>query len=222
MINKVKQEVIKILKDENSGHGIDHIERVLNLSLKFCETCEVNQEIVALIALLHDVDDYKLFGEEHATHLYHAHTIMDECAVEKEIQNLVCDEIKRIGYSKSLNGIRPKTLEGMIVSDADMCDALGAHGIIRCYTFSMKKNQPFFDRNVFPKEELSSDEYKESISTSVNHMFEKILKLKQLMLTNEGKIESEKRHVFILQFLKQYFEEENANEWIMKLDQINE
>ena len=35
MIEKVKQQVIALLCKDNTGHGFDHIERVLKLALKF-------------------------------------------------------------------------------------------------------------------------------------------------------------------------------------------
>lgn len=213
MLDKVKQEVFNILKNDQSGHGMDHIKRVFDLSLKLSENEHVNKDIVRLIALLHDVDDYKLFGEENADNLTNAKRIMEDCNIDEKIQNQVCLEIKRIGYSKYLKGIRPQTIEGKIVSDADMCDALGAHGILRCYAYSMKINQPFFNKDIFPIENITSDVYTSYDSSSVNHIFEKILKLKDLMLTREGKKEAMKRHQIVIDFLNQYFDEENANEW---------
>ena len=57
-------KVYNCLKNDHSGHGMDHIDRVLDLSLKFCKVENANKEIVTLIALLHDVDDYKLVGIE--------------------------------------------------------------------------------------------------------------------------------------------------------------
>lgn len=53
-----------------------------------------------------------------------AKIIMDDCNVDKAIQEQVCDAINNIGYSKRLKGHSPTTLEGKIVSDVDMCDAL--------------------------------------------------------------------------------------------------
>ena len=88
MIDDIEKEVIKLLEKDNSGHGPDHIKRVLKLSLKF-----------ALIALLHDVDDYKLFGMENAEKLVNARRIMDDCNVEKNIQEQVCNALNNIGYS---------------------------------------------------------------------------------------------------------------------------
>ena len=133
MIESIKDEVDKLLGNDDSGHGMDHINRVLNLSLKFAKEEKADEYITSLIALLHDVDDYKLFGLENNKNLSNARNIMKKCNIDEQIQNIVCDQIKRIGYSKRLNGLVPTTIEGKIVSDADMCDALGAISILRVF-----------------------------------------------------------------------------------------
>lgn len=217
-MKNIYDKVFECLKNDSSGHGMDHINRVLDLSIKFSEQEHANKEIVTLIALLHDVDDYKLFGKKQAEELSNAKRIMNECFIDKHVQEIVCNEIKRIGYSKALKGIRPNTLEGKIVSDADMCDAMGAHGILRCYAYSMKIGQPFFNPSIFPIENISNEKYTTYDSTSVNHMFEKILKLKDFMLTSSGIEESKRRHEIVIDFLRHYFEEENATEWINLLE----
>ena len=219
MIEKVKQQVYDLLNNDNSGHGIEHIKRVLALSLKFSNIENANKDIVTLIALLHDVDDYKLFGMDNAKNLTNAKKIMNNCNVEKNIQEQVCLELNNIGYSKRLKGCCPTTLEGKIVSDADMCDALGANGIIRVYTYSIKNGKPFFDKNIFPIENISSEKYASRCSdSSVCHIFEKILKLKNLMLTDAGKKEATDRHQIIVDFLYHLFLEENAPDWTAYLD----
>ena len=219
MVEKIKEQVSELLNKDNSGHGMDHITRVLDLSLKFAEKEKANKDIVALIALLHDVDDYKLFGMENAENLTNARRIMTNCNINDEIQNQVCSELKCIGYSKLLKGFRPKTIEGQIVSDADMCDALGANGILRVYTYSLKNGKPFFDRNIFPIENINANNYnKRCADSSVCHIFEKILKLKDLMLTYSGKEEAKERHNIVVEFLYHLFDEENAKEWTIYLD----
>lgn len=77
MIEEVKRQVSELLDKDVSGHGMDHINRVLSLSLKFTEKEEANKETVALIALLHDIDDYKLFGEENQKNLTNALAIVN-------------------------------------------------------------------------------------------------------------------------------------------------
>lgn len=219
MIQEIRRQVFELLSSDNSGHNMDHIDRVFNLSLKFAEQESASKEIVSLIALLHDVDDYKLFGIENAENLTNAKKIMNNCNIDVETQNLVLSSLKCIGYSKLLKGFRPQTLEGKIVSDADMCDALGSNGIIRVYTYSMKNKRPFFDKSIFPIENITADTYTSRCAdTSVCHLFEKILKLKNLMLTDSGKKEAECRHQIIVDFLYHLFDEENAPEWTEYLD----
>jgi len=219
MIKQVKEQVNIILNKDNSGHGMEHINRVLNLSLKFAEKENANKDIVALIALLHDVDDYKLFGMENAKQLINAKKILEQCTIENDIKEEVLNAIKTIGYSKRLNGIRPTMLEGMIVSDADMCDGIGATGILRSYQYNLNRGDLFFDKNVYPILNLSASDYmSKKVGTVVTHMFEKLLKLKYLMLTNSGKEEAIKRHNLMIEFLYHFFEEENVPEWIAYLE----
>ena len=139
--------------------------------------------------------------------------------VDNNIQEKVLSEIKRLGYSKLLEGIRPLTIEGKIVSDADMCDASGVNGFIRSYKYNVKHGGVLFDRNEFPSINMSAQEYKNSKSYSAtNHMFEKILKLKGLMLTDSGKKEASKRHDVVINILYSLFDEENADDWKKYLD----
>ena len=220
MIEKIKMQVSELLNKDNSGHGMDHINRVLELSLRFAEKENGNKDIVSLIALLHDVDDYKLFGMDNAKNLTNAKKIMNDCKVDKDIQNQVCCAIKNIGYRKRLKGCIPTTLEGKIVSDADMCDALGAHGILRDYKYVMEYGKPFFDRKIFPTEDTNKDKSLEKCSNScVCHIFEKILKLKYLMLTESGKEEAKSRHQIVVEFLYHFFDEENVPEWTAYLNE---
>ena len=221
MIEKVKQQVIALLCKDNTGHGFDHIERVLKLALKFCKKENANQDIVSLIALLHDVDDYKLVGKENAQKLINSRRIMDEANVPFDIQEIVLKELACIGYSNLLKGNRPSTKEGMISSDADMCDAIGVNGILRTYQYSFFKNEPFFIKDVFPVDTIDPEEYTtKGSATSVCHMFEKLLKLKDLMITKSGYEEAIKRHQIIVDFLYQFFEEEDVPEWKEYLDKF--
>lgn len=222
MIENVRGLVYRLLKNDNSGHGIEHMDRVLKLALKFAKDEGANLEIVTLASLLHDVDDYKLFGNENAEELNNARKILDESKIDDNIKQEVLTIIGTMGYSKLLKGIRPVSIEGKIVSDADMCDAIGANGILRVYTYSSKNGKPFFDKNIYPIEDMSADKYTRKVAdTSVCHIFEKILKLKNLMMTKSGKQEAIKRHDLVIKFLQNLFEEENAEDWISYLNTYN-
>lgn len=218
-IEKVKSLVFELLGNDETGHGIDHIKRVLRLSLNFADIENADKDLVTLIALLHDVDDYKLFGMENAKELVNAKKIMNDCEIDEDIQEKVCEAIKCIGYSKRLKGITPTTIEGCVVADADMCDALGASGIIRTLEYGKSHGRVFFDPEVIPIDDINADSYiGRNADTGVCHMFEKILRLRGMMLTSAGMDEASRRHQFNIDFLYQLFDEEDCPDWKEYLD----
>lgn len=224
-LENIKEYVFKLLETENSGHGTSHIKRVYNLSINFAKKENANLEIVGLAALLHDIDDYKLVGKEISDKLINTREILNKFSIEADIQKQVIEIIKTMGYSKLLQGIRPKTLEGMIVSDADMCDGIGANGIIRSivYSLSNKGSGIVFDSTTFPRPNITIEEYNNMGSTykgdnAINHCFDKQLKLKGYMMTNSGKEEAIDRHNFMVEFLRHFFSEEDLPEWSSYLE----
>lgn len=215
-IKNVKNEAKRILNLNHTNcmaHGIDHADRVMHMALQFADL-SADKDVTALTAILHNVDDHKLFGKEHAENLSNASAIMDRCLIGKDVQERVLACIRTIGYSRRLAGITPSTPEAAAVSDADMCDAMGMSGIIRLTQYSMATGRPFFDRNIWPEEITTAEEYMTKGSlTAVNHIFEKILKLKKYMLTPAGKYEAYRRHDATVHFLQNFFAEQNVPEW---------
>ena len=219
MIEKAKKLVEDLLKNENSGHGMEHINRVIDLAVKFAEREDCDKNIVILGALLHDVDDYKVFGDKNQEELTNTNIILNQLEIDNNMKELVLDIVSKIGYSKLLNGNRPTTIEGMIVSDADMCDTLGANGLLRIHKYSLKNGKDFFDKNLWPIENMDASKYtRKCADSSVCHIFEKVLKVKNLMMTTAGKQEAIERHNFIISFLRQLFKEEKACDWEQYLD----
>ena len=222
MFAAVRDGVMRCLSTDESGHGMDHIDRVERLAVCFCDDFKgvVDPFVVRMAALLHDVDDYKLIGKQQAAKLMNASAIMEAAGVDAVSQQAVKEIIATIGYSKALRGIRPKSLEGKIVSDADMCDAIGANGVMRSlmYAVSEKGNGRVFDPDVWPDVGIGADKYNANGNTHdtdgfINHFFEKMLKLKGMMMTEPGMKEAAVRDAFMIEFLRHYFREENVPEW---------
>lgn len=222
MIEDVKKYVCEVLCKDDSGHGYDHVERVYKLAIRFARKEKADEDVVALIALLHDVDDYKLFGKEQAEDLTNAKRIMKLVNVSEEKQQNVLESLKTMGYKNCTNGIRPKSLEGQIVSDADMCDAMGANGILRTHKFGIKYGREFFNSKAKPDGYIDEKYGDKVADCSVQHMFEKLLKLKGLMITKAGREEASNRHQLMVDFLYELFEEEEAYEWKEYLDKYLE
>ena len=217
----LKEEVKNHMNFDSCGHGFDHVERVYNIAQKLMQNLQnIDKEIVALASLLHDADDYKLFGQEACDNLTNAKRIMYQCGVDEATMQKVCDIISSMGYSKLLMGIRPTTKEGMLVSDADMLDATGINGIIRTlnYAFSrcQKYGTPVFDKNEWPEINMSAERYKSRDRKSdncINHFFEKTLRLGNLMMTEEGRQMAKVRLKRMVEFLRGYFDENDVPEW---------
>ncbi len=226
--DEVWRRVTEILGGDDSGHGTDHVKRVQTMALRFAsETSEpVNITVVSLAAQLHDVDDYKLVGREQAEKLTNTTEIMKAVELDEATQRTVRDIVANMGYSKALKGIRPTTIEGMIVSDADMCDSMGASGIIRALTYAVSSigSGVIFDPRCKPNMCMTAEKYNVhgtlcDNDSFVNFFFEKMLKLKGMMLTDPGRAEAQKRDELMVDFLRQYFYEENVPEWSDLLDE---
>lgn len=210
-IEYIKNEVFELLKNNSNGHDHNHVFRVYDTAMKFCEEVPAaNRDLVAAAALLHDSDDYKLFGEESERLMTNTKRILLGSGFDDKFCENCINIVKTIGYSKRLKGIAVYGIEGAIVSDADMCDASGCTGMLRCIEYRSGTGQPFFDPDCFP-EEMDAEMYRKSkVDPCVNHFFVKILHLRDMCLTEPGRKYAQKKHQVIVSFLKTYFDEVNA------------
>jgi len=223
-VEYIKKSVFELLGKDSSGHDDKHVFRVYQTAMDFCnEIPEANRDLVAAAALLHDCDDYKLFGEESARLLTNTRRILSGSGFDDTFINKCIKIVKTIGYSKRLSGIMPVCIEGKIVSDADMVDATGLTGIIRCIeyrAYRSKGGEPFFDPECLPMK-MDAEKYKTTKwCPVVNHFFDKMFLLRDMALTEPGRRCLMKKHEIIFNFLKTYFDEVNAPEvWKKLLEQ---
>ncbi|MDO3426135.1 HD domain-containing protein [Chryseobacterium sp. APV1] len=210
LIQNTVEFVKEKLEGAEAGHDWFHIERVWKLSRKIAETESCNQEVVELAALLHDIADPKFHNGDETLALKVSRDFLESQDADKEIIEQVLFIIKNISFKN--RGEVPKNLpvELKIVQDADRIDAIGAIGIGRTFNFGGFKNNPMYDPNVEPKLNMSKEEYKKSNGTTINHFYEKLLLLKDLMNTEKGKEIAGERHDFMLKFLDQFYKEWNV------------
>ncbi|HAG52405.1 MAG TPA: hypothetical protein DCL21_01310 [Alphaproteobacteria bacterium] len=215
--NLLDKEVRKVLEKDKTGHSMDHIYKVLKNANRLMDLIakDHDKDIVKVACYLHDVDDYKIVGEEESQKLTNTHRILSLLDMTQEQKKHVVTIMNSIGLSKQLDDVHPSTLEGTIVSDADKLD-LGANGIVRTFEYGFHVNRPVFDVNILPVKHKSSKEYKGPHRPSINHFFERLLIIKDLMYNQEARKLAEKRHKIAYDFLENFFEErhEDCSKWL--------
>ena len=95
----------------------------------------------------------------------------------------------------------------MAVQDADRLDAIGAIGIARCFNYGGFKNRALYDPSIPPNLNMNKEEYMKSTAPSINHFYEKLLLLKDMMNTKTGRIIVQERHAYMESFLTQIYHE---------------
>ncbi len=219
-VASVERAVEAMLSDEGSGHDWHHIARVLKTAAKLALEEKADLKIVMLAALLHDVDDRKVSGDLSSEDaLPTVHAILANAGAAQELVEVVCETIKMTGFHKSLKSDRSRSLEAHIVSDADQLDAIGAVGIARTFVYGASRRRPMFEPYDFPMTEFTAEQYVANHGSTINHFFEKLLKLRSMMFTEAGRREAQRRHERMVVYLDAFFEETSApEEWGRLLD----
>ena len=211
--NLIENTVIfvkKKLDGAEAGHDWFHIERVWKISKKIAEEEKCNLQVVELAALLHDIADPKFHDGDETSALKISREFLESQSVSEEIIDQVLFIIQNISFKNRKEVPVFLPIELKIVQDADRLDAIGAIGIARTFNFGGFKNNLMYHPELPPRINQSKEEYKKSNGTTVNHFYEKLLLLKDLMNTDSGKKLAEERHDFMLLFLEQFYREWNV------------
>jgi uncharacterized protein len=206
LIQKTADYIKQEFSDDSSGHDWWHIYRVWQNAITICEHEKADLFIVQLAALLHDLDDWK-FNESGDETPLRAKAWLDSLSIDRSITDAVCKIITHISYKGANVANKMDSLEGFIVQDADRLDAIGAIGIARAFAYGGYKNRPLYDPDSSPQLHQTFEEYKNSNSDTINHFYEKLLLLKDMLNTPTAKRIAEQRHAYMEQFLRQFMKE---------------
>ncbi|SOD20291.1 HD domain-containing protein [Pedobacter xixiisoli] len=207
IINQTINFVKTTLADAEAGHDWFHIERVYKTAKTINKTENADTLIVALAALLHDIADSKFNGGDEEIGPQKAGDFLASIDVQPEIINEVKLIIKNLSFKASFGEITYSSKELNVVQDADRLDAIGAIGIARAFTYGGFKNRVLHDPEIKPKLQMTKEEYKNTTAPTINHFYEKLLLLKDLMKTQTGKTMAQQRHDFMLSYLDQFYAE---------------
>jgi uncharacterized protein len=207
LIENTIQFVKEKLKNAEGGHDWFHIERVYKNSLLIAKSEKCNLQTVQLGALLHDIADSKFNNGDETIGPKIASDFLISQNVASEIIAEVVNIIENISFKGGNFDKKYKSVELDIVQDADRLDAIGAVGIARTFNYGGFKNRVLYDLEIDPKLNMTKDEYKSNQDPTINHFYEKLLLLKDKMNTKTGKKIAKKRHLFMEQYLEQFYKE---------------
>lgn len=192
---------------EASGHDYFHTYRVYkNAEMLVNKISDADKEICLLGAILHDVDDDKISPETHKNKDNARNFLNSENYPQDKIEFL-CRIIGEVSFSE---GIKPDTIEGQIVQDADRLDAIGAIGIARTFAYGGNKGREIYNPEIKPEVNKTKEQYKKSKPPTINHFYEKLLLLEGLMNTEIAKQFARKRTEFMENYLDEFFAEWNG------------
>ncbi|MEM6721316.1 MAG: HD domain-containing protein [Bacteroidota bacterium] len=210
VIQKIIAFVKKTLQNTEGGHDWFHIERVYKNALLIAKEETVDEFVVSLGALLHDIADAKFHNGDETVGPKVARSFLEGLAVAETDIVHVEHIITNISFKGGNFAQQFKSPELDVIQDADRLDAIGAIGIARCLNYGGFKNRKIYDPAIAPNLNMTKEEYKKSTAPTINHFYEKLLLLKDKMNTQTGKKIAEQRHVFMEQFLEQFYAEWNG------------
>ena len=165
------------------GHSLEHILRVLSLSLAISCFEGGDRIAIALAAILHDIARFKEEEDKSIDHAKLSAMIARKVLSNSKFSNLAEKVAKIIEEHRFRNKEKPSSIESAILQDADRLDALGFIGVARVFAYGGYRGR--------------------SVYESFKHFHEKILNLPNLMNTKTGKIIAEKRVKKIILFLEE-------------------
>lgn len=208
IIDRTVQYVQTTLSGAEGGHDWFHIYRVWKTAKMIAEKESVNNLVVELAALLHDIADSKFYGGDETIGPQMANEFLRSLRVQPDIIEHVIRIIENISFKGGNHRVDFHSAELAVVQDADRLDAMGAIGIARAFNYGGFKNRKLYDPQIPPNLQKTREEYKHNNEPTINHFYEKLLLLKDRMNTATGKLMAVKRHQFMERYLEEFF-----NEW---------
>lgn len=205
IIEKALAYVENFFSQDFSGHDYFHTLRVFKMATCIAATEQADLKIVQLAALLHDVDDRKLSPQTCATKA-NARRFLTENHVDAETVEGICQIIGEISYA-GRDSVIPQSLEGKCVQDADRLDAIGAIGIARAFAYGGSHNRFMHHPDIAPKTVMCKEEYHNSNSTTINHFYEKLFLLADMMNTPAAKEIAKARDQYMQQYVAEFMDE---------------
>lgn len=208
IVNLTQEHIKKIFEGEASGHDWWHIYRVWKTAVHLArQEGPVDLFVVELAALLHDIGDWKFHQGNTEIGPQLAKKWLIQHRVAETTITHICQIISEISFKGAGVSTPMTSKEGQIVQDADRLDAIGAIGIARTFAYGGHKGREMYNPNMPAEHHETFEQYQQKSGPSINHFYEKLLLLKDLLNTKTAQKMAQERHAFMEQFLDHFFKE---------------
>ncbi|MFC1827529.1 HD domain-containing protein [Thermodesulfobacteriota bacterium] len=182
-------------------HGPDHTERVHKTSLHLGRLLEARLDVLSASALLHDIGRrYETREQGKICHAEKGAELARDILQKLNFPPSFIDEVAHCIEAHRYRGDKiPRTLEAKILYDADKLDSIGAVGIGRAFLFAGQTGAKL--HNDSDIDILACKSYSRE-DTAYREFKFKMSKIKDRMLTPEGRRLAEERHVFMEVFFE--------------------
>lgn len=220
-LTEIKTFAKNCLDGDITGHDYFHVDRVAQIAARLYSADHPERDahavfIIQIASYLHDTIDEKITDnvEQRLAKIHHLATIQ---ALSDEDQNNIFDTIQNMSFSKNIEHHHQLSLEGQYVQDADRIEALGAIGIARAFAYGGKHDNPIYDPRIpvtklTSHDQYSHDQYRTKQETTINHFYEKLFTLEDLMNTPSGKAMAHKRTHVMRNFVNEFLVEWNLKD----------
>jgi uncharacterized protein len=210
IIKNTEEFVKNALKNAEGGHDWFHILRVWNNAKLIAKNENVDEFVVELGALLHDIADSKFHEGDETIGPKIAREFLENQQVDESIISHIENIINNISFKGGNFEQKFNSPELEVIQDADRLDAIGAVGIARTFNYGGFKNRPIYNPEITPDLNQTKEAYKNSEAPTINHFYEKLLLLKDRMNTVTGREIAYNRHLYMEGFLSQFYDEWNG------------
>jgi uncharacterized protein len=207
IIEETERYIRSVFEMEGSGHDWWHIFRVRKMAIEIADQEGGDLFIIEMAALLHDLDDWKLNNTGNSR----IRNWLKELAIETDEVEKIVEITEQVSFKGAGVQNTAHSIEAQIVQDADRLDAIGAIGIARTFAYGGSKGRLIYHPEIKPEFHPDFNSYKKGESPTINHFYEKLLLLKELINTTTARKIAEERHRFMEEFLERFY-----NEWNVK------
>ena len=215
-LTKVTEFVKEQLQDEKTGHDFYHGQRVAHLASKMYlqdnPAAHKDSRMVAIIeaaGYLHDTIDEKICADPDQVLASIKKLLPQAGFTALEVKDILFT-IQHMSFSANIEHHYQLPVSGEYVQDADRIESLGAIGIARAFTYGGAHGNVIYDPRIKPQKLVSHDQYRKHTETTINHFYEKLFHLVDLMNTAGGKKEAQKRTEFMRDYLQEFMSEWNV------------